>query len=191
MHLRRPTLVGLYVAAAVSLSLLAASCGGSGGSAGVVSAGAASTTTTTADTGLVAFSRCMRANGVPGFPDPQQFPDGSVKLTIQRLGTGDPHFQTAMGACNHLLPARGGRQSTDQTPTQLADELSFARCMRNHGLNRFPDPRAQGGLTVEMVEAQGIDVHSPSVLRVVQACLPAAHGALTPAKVREALDNAG
>jgi hypothetical protein len=34
-------------------------------------------------------------------------------------------------------------------------------------------------------------VHSPAVLRVVQACLPASHGALTPAKVREALRNAG
>jgi len=34
-------------------------------------------------------------------------------------------------------------------------------------------------------------VHSPAVPRVVQACLPASHGALTPAKVREALNNAG
>jgi hypothetical protein len=34
-------------------------------------------------------------------------------------------------------------------------------------------------------------VHSPRVLRVVQACLPASHGALTAAKVREAIDNAG
>jgi hypothetical protein len=58
-------------------------------------------------------------------------------------------------------------------------------------LSRFPDPSAQGGLTVEMVQAQGIDVHSHAVLRVVQTCLPASHGALTPAKVRAAIDNAG
>jgi hypothetical protein len=63
--------------------------------------------------------------------------------------------------------------------------------MRSHGVARFPDPSAHSGLTVEMVQAQGIDVHSPAVLRVVQACLPASHGALTPAKVREALKNAG
>jgi hypothetical protein len=63
--------------------------------------------------------------------------------------------------------------------------------MRSRGVSRFPDPTAQGGLTVEMVQAQGIDVHSPAVLRVVQACLPASHGALTPAKVREALNSAG
>jgi hypothetical protein len=63
--------------------------------------------------------------------------------------------------------------------------------MRSHGVTRFPDPTAQGGLSVEMVQAQGIDVHSQVVLHVVQACLPASHGALTPAKVREALDNSG
>ena len=71
-----------------------------------------------------------------------------------------------------------------------ADGLSFARCMRGHGVTRFPDPTAQGQLTVEMVQAQGIDVHSPAILRVVQTCLPASHGMLTPAKIREALNHA-
>ena len=133
----------------------------------------------------------MRTNGVASFPDPQRFPDGSVKLTIQRFGTGNARFHAAMNACNHLLPARGGQDNGSQTRVQLADELSFARCVRSHGVSGFPDPRAQGGLTVEMVEAQGIDIHSPTVLRAVQACIPASHGALTPAKVREALNNAG
>src|SRR6478736_823250 len=86
----------------------------------------------------------------------------------------------------------GSRSKTaQQKHTRLADELSFARCMLDHGVSRFPDPTAQGDLSVEMVQAQGIDVHSPAVLRVVQACLPASHGALTPAKVREALNHAG
>ena len=105
----------------------------------------------------------------------------------------NPKFQAAQNACTHLLPNRGGGspETAQQQRTQLADELSFARCMRSHGVSRFPDPTAQGGLSVEMVEAQGIDVHSPAVLRVVQKCLPASHGALTPAKIREALANAG
>ena len=63
--------------------------------------------------------------------------------------------------------------------------------MRSHGLIRFPDPTAHGDLSVEMVRAQGIDVHSPAVLQAVQTCLPASHGALTIAKVRAALRNAG
>ena len=116
-----------------------------------------------------------------------------MKLTIHQLGVSEPQFQAAVSACNHLLPTTAARsqETAQQQRTQLADELSFARCMRSHGVGRFPDPTAQGDLSVEMVQAQGIDVHSPAVLRAVQACLPASHGALTPAKVRAALNNAG
>jgi hypothetical protein len=183
------------VVAVAALSLLAAGCGG-GGSPGVADVASSTTavTTTTTQSGLLAFSQCMRSNGVTDFPDPQRFAGGNVKLTIHQFGTGTPHLQAALSACNHLLPTNGGsgsQETAQQQRTRLADELSFARCMRSHGVARFPDPTAQGELTVEMVQAQGIDVHSPAVLRVVNACLPASHGALTPAKIREALENAG
>jgi hypothetical protein len=194
MHSRRPlTLASVFTVAA--LALLAAGCGG-GGSPGVASVATSTTaaTTTTTQNGLVAFSQCMRSNGMPDFPDPQRFVGGNVKLTIHQLVGNSPHFQAALGACSHLLPTNGGSDSQEtaqQQRTRLADALSFARCMRNHGVARFPDPTAQGQLTVEMVQAQGINVRSPAVLRIVQACLPASHGGLTPAKVREALNNAG
>jgi hypothetical protein len=193
MRCRRP-LIFTSVVSTAALALLAAGCGGGGGSPGVAnvasSTNGATTTTATTQNGLVGFSTCMRSHGVTDFPDPQGYAGGNVKLTIVRLQAGNPHFQAAMRACNHLLPSRGGSSGTaGQTRTKLADELSFARCMRSHGLSRFPDPTAQGGLTVEMVEAQGIDVHSTAVLHVVQTCLPASHGGLTAAKVRESLDH--
>src|SRR5579859_7725867 len=185
---RRPLLLTCIVASG-AFSLLAAGCGGGGGAPNVATVAATTAPATTAaspastQNGLLAFSACMRSNGMPNFPDPQRFVGGNVKLTIHQLGTSGPQFQAAMSACNHLLPNRGSQETAQQSRTQLADELSFARCMRSHGLSRFPDPNAQGGLTVEMVQAQGIDVHSPAVLHVVRACLPASHGALTPAKV--------
>src|SRR5262249_17964460 len=87
------------------------------------------------------------------------------------------------------LPQNTRTQDSDQQQrTRLADELWSARCMRGRGRSRSPDRNAQGELTVEMVQAQGIDVHSPAVLGVVQAGLPASHGALTPAKVRAAIN---
>jgi hypothetical protein len=187
----RPLILASGVAVA-AFSPLAAGCGG-GGSPRVASVASATTAaTTTNQNGLVAFSRCMRSNGMPNFPDPERVGGRSLKLTVQRLAASNPRFQAAQRACNHLLPNGGGgsQETAQQTRTQLADMLSFARCMRSHGVTRFPDPTAQG-LTVEMVQAQGIDVHSRAVLHVVQACLPASHGALTPAKVREALNNAG
>ena len=181
------------VVVVVALALLAAGCGG-GGSAGVASVASSTTTaaTTTVQNGAVAFARCMRTHGVPDWPDPT----GSGvfdKAKLLQLGVSPSRVRAIEERdCNNLLPNGGGSQtSPQQTRTQLADELSFARCVRRHGVSRFPDPTVQDGLTVEMVQAQGIDVHSPAVLRVVQACLPASHGALTPAKVREAIDNAG
>jgi hypothetical protein len=189
MRHHRP-LILVSAATVLAFALLATACGGRSptGVANVASGTTAATTTT--QNGLVTFSQCMRSNGVPSFPDPQHLPDGSVKLIIHR-GAGTPHFQAAMSACNHLLPQGGPQQNAQQTRKQLANELSFAHCMRSRGVSRFPDPTAQGGLSVEMVQAQGIDVHSPQILRVVQACLPASHGGLTAAKVREALANAG
>jgi hypothetical protein len=191
MRCRRPLILTAAVAV-TAFSLLAAGCGG-GSSSGVPSVASTTpgaTTTPSTQNGLLAFSQCMRSNGMPNFPDPQRFVRGNVKLTIHQLAPS----QAALSACNHLLPTNGGsgtQETAQQTRTRLADELSFARCMRSHGVSRFPDPNAQGGLTVDMVEAQGIDVHSPAVLQAVHACLPASHGALTPAKVREALNNAG
>ena len=191
----RPLMLMSGVAVA-AFSLLAAGCGGGGGSPGVAN-NASSTTTATTTSGptpnaLLAFSQCMRSNGVANFPDPQRFAGGNVKLTIHGFGT-NPAVQTALNACHNLLPSGPGQtqESAAQQRTQLADELSFAKCMRSHGVARFPDPTAQGQLSVEMVQAQGIDVHSPTVLHVVQTCLPASHGALTAAKVREAISNAG
>jgi hypothetical protein len=183
------------VAVIAALSLLAAGCGGGGGASGVASVASTTTVaTTTTPNGLLAFSTCMRSNGVPNFPDPQRFVGGNVKLTIHQLSTSSPQFHAALNACNHLLPttgADGSPQTAQQLRTQIADGLSFARCVRSHGVARFPDPTAQGQLPVELVQAQGIDVHSPKVLRAVQTCLPASHGLLTPAKVRAALSRAG
>jgi hypothetical protein len=181
----------MFVVPLAALSLFAAGCGG-GGSPQVASVGSSTTTATTTSQGelsaMVAFSECMRSHGVPNFPDPQHFAGGNVKLTIHNLAPR----QSALNACGHLLPTNAGsRQTARQRQTRLEDGLSFARCMRSHGVVRFPDPTAQGELTVAMVQAQGIDVHSAAVLRVVQTCLPASHGALTMAKVREALNNAG
>jgi len=181
------------VVAAATLALLAAGCGG--GSSPKVANVASSTTatTTTTQNGAVAFTRCMRSNGVASFPDPPALGARIAKPTPQQLGVSASQFQAAVSACRRLLPNAGSdqQQTAQQKHTQLADELSFAKCMRNHGVSRFPDPTAQGQLSVEMVQAQGVNVHAPAVLQAVQACLPASHGGLTAAKVRAAINNAG
>jgi hypothetical protein len=196
MPYNRPLILSSVLVTA-AFALLAAGCGGGTSTAGIARVTTSTTPATTSATktsqnALVAYSQCIRTHGVPSFPDPQHFVGGNVKLTINQEQSADPHFQAAMTACSHLLPPnRGGSQQTEQQKrTELADELSFARCMRSRGVSRFPDPTAAGDLSVASVQAQGIDVHSPQVLRVVTACLPASHGGLNAAKVREALNEA-
>jgi hypothetical protein len=199
MRRRRPLVPLAALVPVAALALVAAGCGG--GSPRVASVASSTTTTAPASAsasasasgGLLAFSHCMRSNGAPNFPDPQQVAGRDLKLTIHEAGAPSSQLHAAMRACSHLLPQSGGtgpQESAAQQRTRVADGLSFARCMRSHGVNRFPDPTAQGELTIEMVQGQGIDVHSPAVLQAVQACLPASHGALTPAKIRQALQNA-
>jgi hypothetical protein len=185
-------LPGRRTAALVALTALALPAAGCGGrnAAGVASVASSTTTTTASANPAVAYSQCMRAHGIQGFPDPGS--DGSIdKQAIVALAVPKQKMQAAGDACAHFLPNGGAAPPAQQTRTELADELSFARCMRSHGVPNFPDPTAQDGLSVALVEAHGVDVHSTAVLHTVQTCLPASHGALTAAKVREALQNAG
>ena len=167
MHCRRPLILASVVAGA-ALSLLAAGCGGGAARPGLrASPPPRPAATTTPQSGLLAFSQCMRSNGMPNFPDPAaDFAGGNVKL----LATNNaPRFDAANSACSHLLPRTvAATPGTDdqQCAIKLDDRLSFARCMRSHGVSRFPDPTVPGQLTVEC-PAQGIDVHSPAVLQAV------------------------
>jgi hypothetical protein len=188
--MRSRTFTPISAVAAAAVSLLAAGCGSA--SPGIAKLGSSKTdATTTPQSGLLAYSQCMRAHGVPSFPDPTPS-QGIPKDEVEPL-VSSPKFQPASNACQHLMPATGfaPQSSAQQTSTRVADELSFATCMHTHGVIHFPDPTAQGELSIAMVQAQGVNVHSPSVLRIVQRCLPASHGALTAAKVAQALHDVG
>jgi hypothetical protein len=48
------------------------------------------------------YARCMRAHGVPNFPDPT-----SSGLSLSGIEPNSPRFQAAQKACRTLLPNRG------------------------------------------------------------------------------------
>lgn len=100
-------------------------------------------------------SKCMRANGVSGFPDPREGPngggvgfpgglmlqpDGSM-VVMGRLFAG-PALRHAEQVCKQYLPP-GGPGST-VSAAQKAVALAAAACMRRHGLSTFPDPTFAG-----------------------------------------------
>jgi hypothetical protein len=124
----------MRTALAVITVLCVAACGGSNQSAG--------TGASTPGGGFrqaLKFSQCMRANGVPNFPDPGS--GGAIQIPIgSALKPQSPAFQTAQKKCRKLLPGGGPGGPHKATAAQFAAALAFARCMRSHGLPHFPDP---------------------------------------------------
>jgi hypothetical protein len=63
------------------------------------------------------------------------------KETPQQLDVSSSQYQAATRACGHLLPGGG---SGTRTPAEVRQwwngMLSFARCMRSHGVSNWPDP---------------------------------------------------
>jgi hypothetical protein len=174
----------------IILSLLAAGLGlAACGSTSPSAATAASNTAAGKHASGVAFSQCVRANGVPNFPDPSSNGQGGVQIQqSQRNGSGPstevngvpvngPAFQKAMKACQHLLP-NGGHPSAAQTAAMKAKALAMSRCMRSHGVPNFPDPTFQtgpnGGLAVgiRISNSSGIDPNSPAFQAAQAKCSP-------------------
>src|SRR4051794_13389971 len=132
-----------WVALALA-GLAGAGCGshassetGSARSTGTVTPASSTSTgtdkTLSAHDKAVRFAECMRANGVPHFPDPDPNGDSNFGVDVTR-----EVFLKAVDACKALKPP--GALSSKRTPKQQAASLRFAQCVRDHGVKDFPDP---------------------------------------------------
>jgi hypothetical protein len=139
----RPGRALAAAAALIAAGLLAAACGGGSRTPGVAGAGSSSTSAGkpasggSSKGGALAYSRCMRSHGVPDFPDPNS--NGEIQLEAgpgSDLLPDSARFKSAQQACKSLTPVLPPAQQRQQ----LAAALRFARCMRAHGVPKFPDP---------------------------------------------------
>jgi hypothetical protein len=87
----------------------------------------------TAHEKAVKFAECMRANGVPHFPDPDPKGDYNFGVDVTR-----EVWLKAIDACKALKPP--GALSAKRTPKEQSASLRFAQCVRDHGVKDFPDP---------------------------------------------------
>jgi hypothetical protein len=148
-------------------ALLATACGGSRSS--TQSSGAPNAGTAASSTSAVAYSQCVRAHGVPGFPDPGS--SGQIsKQAIRQLNVSDSALEAATSACENLNPNQP--PSAAQQRQQLAEDVTFAQCMRADGLPKFPDPTNDNGRVafVISVSQDGFDPHSAPVLAKAREC---------------------
>jgi hypothetical protein len=117
----------------------------------------------------LAYAQCIRAHGVPSYPDP----NSKGQFVIQN-GSNNPTANVSLSvlnaaakACQKLVPASmvkppAGQGSTgDQTA-----ELRWAACMRSHGEPGFPDPASDGSFTLPA----GMDAESPQFQAALKAC---------------------
>jgi hypothetical protein len=180
------------VSAAVlaAVALLVTGCGGTSPDSGVAHLGTSAASTnssssSSSSTGVgsgeaqpgssaIAFSACMRAHGVPNFPDPKISTSGnSVKVAIgvNPTITGNPHFKSAQQSCQKLLPGGGPGASSGSpiSPKEQTEYLKAAACIRAHGIPDFPDPTFSGG-GVHLPKTAGVNPHSPQVRAAEEAC---------------------
>jgi hypothetical protein len=148
--------------------------------AGCGSTGAPSGTVTNASGGpspsFLPFAKCMRANGVPNWPDSGHISSGSG------INPSSPSVQRALQVCKKKLPGGGPpAQATEQQKQQL---VAVSECMRGHGVTGFPDPItatgppsdpqnysiAEGVGNLWLLVPSTIDINSPTFEQAEKAC---------------------
>jgi hypothetical protein len=117
----------IFLAAATGVLAIVA-CGSSGKARSPSSAAGVSS--------AIKYAACVRAHGVPNFPDPGS--GGGLQIPND-INPASPAFQTAQRACQSLMPGGPGGPGA-ATAQQKQTMLQLARCMRVHGVPDFPDP---------------------------------------------------
>jgi hypothetical protein len=196
---------GLFVSAMLVSGILLTACGGSSLSSTATSVAdqshvtrsqsspatddhatsSGSTSPGASGSGPLAFAKCMRASGVPNFPDPG--PGGGFSIPASD-DPAAPAFKTAEATCQKLTQAGavGGALSlgatTHPTAQTLTQMRNVAECMRRHGITEFPDPTTSipsdmAGVR-QIADRDGaifvfkdtLDIQSPAFSQAAAAC---------------------
>ena len=185
----------LLLSAAIAAALIAG-CGGSSpransssasSSSGTVVHTAASTTAAASTTskpsthpptkrGMLAFAKCMRAHGVPNFPDPKPLRQVLTPPVAQAVpapsggftaNPNSPAYQTASNDCRSLADATPVTQAVANQV--MAGQLKFAVCMRAHGVPNYPDPSSSGEIGNDGA-ISGVNQSSPAFHSAERHC---------------------
>ena len=150
-------LTGAIAAAALALG----ACGGSDG-----------TGTNTGDAGdpqtaMLAYAQCMREHGVD-MPDPEVDSKGRVRMRVGGKDTPRATMEAAQKACQDKAPGMGGGDGAgDADPAIQEYGLKLAECMREHGIEKFPDPTGNG---IRITPDMGIDPDDPAFQKAQSEC---------------------
>jgi hypothetical protein len=188
-HWRR---VGLLAVVTLVSAVLASGCGG--GSSGPTAATVGDATTSASSTrsqgpppaarsDALAFAKCMRASGVPNFPDPASG-GGFLFRLIAGINPSSPAVKAAEAKCRRFQPGAPGASVGPAFSEQALVQIrKIAVCMRAHGISDFPDPTTtpphfSAGDYREITDYRGVfvafpatlDMQSPAYQQAAAAC---------------------
>jgi hypothetical protein len=125
-----------------------------------------------------AFAECMRGQGIE-MQDPEVVADGDggtrSKVRVGPSGgpkgaagpgPNDEAFKKAEQECRHLLPEGGDLGKSDPEAEERMRE--FAKCMRDNGVEGFPDPQPGRGIGIS--PEMGIDPEDPAFKAAEEKC---------------------
>lgn len=157
-----------------AILLTLAACGGDSGTTAPTLAslsdtsaeGPSDTTTTTVavdpEVAFQEYAACMREHGVE-MPDPGIEGDGGV-ITIGGEGFDLEAMEAASAECDPILESAFGEfeMSPEQEAEMRDQELAFAQCMRDNGVD-WPDPTGDfgsGNIAIDLGDANPEDVNA-------------------------------
>ncbi|WP_329088515.1 MULTISPECIES: hypothetical protein [unclassified Streptosporangium] len=141
----------MRVLGALALALVLTGCGtadtgadvaSTGGGGGKPAVSSAAPSLDQHERGLK-FAQCMRENGVD-MADPE--PGKGVTIRVDK-SVGKETVDKATAACKEFSPM-GGAGPNGPDPQRAESMRKFAQCMRDNGVEAFPDPESGGGLRI-------------------------------------------
>jgi hypothetical protein len=125
--------------------------------------------------GALTFSVCMRAHGVPDFPDPRPIMPSDLPGGVTQRAPGggftanpnSPAYLTASADCRPLAMATPVTQAA--ASQMMASQLKFAMCMRANGVPDYPDPTSTGEIG-DNGAIGGVNPNSPAFQNAEKKC---------------------
>jgi hypothetical protein len=117
------------------------------------------------------YAQCMREHGV-NMPDP-----GTGGRQVFRVGPGEDttpeEFEEAQQACKKYQEDIEPQEMSEEEQEELRQAaLENSRCMREHGIENFPDPTfdESGSVELQIDKGSGINPESSEFKDAEKAC---------------------
>lgn len=163
-HQRLALAPPMLIAGGAMVALLA----GCGASSYHSSAAANGTVNQRALIALRQLASCVRAHGIPSFPDPQMGSDG-----VPRFPESAPRVPTAAQQACRTVAGRIPPDYTETTAVSAGDYqklLVLARCIRSHGIPDWPDPNPLGEFPIDTRIQQAMQANKRAFDPAIHAC---------------------